>query len=72
MAVARALLMKPEVLFADEPTGDLDDENTDLVLDALKEQAAGGAAVLLVTHENAAVRVADISLRMDGGRLETL
>ena len=69
MAVIRALLYRPEVLFADEPTGDLDDENTQLVLTLLKEAAANGAAVLLVTHEDAAASFADRMLRMNSGVL---
>lgn len=69
MSIARALIRKPGVILADEPTGDLDDENTAAVLDLLRETAHAGAAVLLVTHENAAVDYADRMLRMDGGVL---
>ena len=59
MAIARALVCEPDVIFADEPTGDLDDENTALVLDLLRQTANDGAAVLLVTHETAARPLAD-------------
>ena len=69
MAVARALLMKPEVLLADEPTAGLDDENVDLVMELLRRAADEGASVLLVTHENEARKYADRVLAMDGGRL---
>ncbi len=51
MAIARALFNRPKVLFADEPTGDLDDENTRIVFDVLREIADDKVAVLLVTHE---------------------
>lgn len=68
MAIARALIREPEILFADEPTGDLDDENTTLVLQLLRETADRGAAVFLVTHEDDAASYADQSYRMaDGG-----
>ena len=70
MAIARALICGPDVLFADEPTGDLDDENTRAVLQILREVADAGAAVLLVTHEQAAAEFADSVLRMDAGRFE--
>jgi putative ABC transport system ATP-binding protein len=69
MAVARALLMKPEVLLADEPTAGLDDENVELVMELLRSAADEGASVLLVTHENEARKYADRVLAMDGGRL---
>jgi putative ABC transport system ATP-binding protein len=69
MAVARALLMKPEVLLADEPTAGLDDENVELVMELLRSAADEGTSVLLVTHENEARKYADRVLAMDGGRL---
>lgn len=69
MAIARALINKPSIVLADEPTGDLDDENTAMVLSLLRDTAAGGAAVLLVTHESEAANYADIVLKMDGGKL---
>lgn len=69
MAVARALLMKPAVLLADEPTAGLDDENVELVMELLRSAADEGASVLLVTHENEARKYADRVLTMDGGRL---
>jgi len=70
MAVARALIGSPDALLADEPTGDLDDENTKLVLSVLREAADMGAAVLIVTHENEALSYADQAYRMQNGLLE--
>jgi len=69
LAIARALLMRPGVLLCDEPTGDLDDENTAAVLSLLRESADAGTAVLLVTHEKEAAAYADRLFRMDGGVL---
>ena len=69
MAVARALVCSPRVLLADEPTGDLDDENTRVVLEVMRKAADEGAAVLLVTHEQAAAEFSDRRLRMDAGHL---
>ena len=69
LAIARALIRSPGIILADEPTGDLDDENTALVLGILREVAAGDVAVLLVTHENEAIQYGDRFWKMDAGRL---
>ncbi|MBR2283887.1 MAG: ABC transporter ATP-binding protein [Ruminococcus sp.] len=75
MAIARALIRRPELILADEPTGDLDDENTEVVFNVLKNAAAGEngtpAAVLVITHENNAENYADNLLRMNAGQLLT-
>ena len=72
LTLARALVRDSAVLLLDEPTGDLDDENTRLVLTLLREEAARGKAVLLVTHEREAADYADRLYRMEAGRLELL
>lgn len=69
MAIVRTLAQGPAVILADEPTGDLDDENTRLVLEALRAAARQGKAVLLVTHETEALGYADQAFRMDDGKL---
>lgn len=69
LAIARALMMQPEIILADEPTGDLDDENTGAVLQLLRDCADAGAAVLLVTHETEAREYADKVWTMRQGRL---
>lgn len=69
VAVARALLMCPSIVLADEPTAGLDAENATDVLRLLREAADGGAGVLIVTHESEARCYADRAFTMDGGRL---
>ena len=64
MALARALVNEPKVIFADEPTGDLDDKNTKVVLRTLQDAARRGASVLLVTHERSAASYADRTVRL--------
>ncbi|MBL0215921.1 MAG: ATP-binding cassette domain-containing protein [Myxococcales bacterium] len=67
-AIARALVNRPKLVFADEPTGSLDSANTALVLDALAEVTAGGAALLVATHD-AGVAARGRPLMMKDGRL---
>jgi ABC-type lipoprotein export system ATPase subunit len=69
-AVARACAGKPRLIFSDEPTGALDSRSGRMVLDVLVRLShQTGAAALLVTHDRAAVRVADAELLMEDGRL---
>ena len=51
MVFARALLLEPNIVFADEPTGSLDQENSNNILELLREQAQAGRAVVMVTHD---------------------
>ena len=71
MALARAFAADPLVVLADEPTGDLDDANTALVLSALRELAEAGRIVLTVTHEDDVRPYADRIWRIEAGQLET-
>ena len=69
-ALGRALVGDPEVLLADEPTGNLDAEAAGTVLRLLRAAATEqGRAIVLVTHEPEAARMADRVLRLERGRL---
>ena len=70
MSIARALMNDPEILVADEPTGDLDDETTEEVFSLLREYAATGASVLMISHDREARRYADRIFRMEKGVLK--
>ena len=72
VTIARALVMQPGILLADEPTGDLDEENTQSVLHLLRETTDAGTAVLLVTHESEARNYADTCYTMTVGKLEKI
>ena len=50
VAICRAMLKKPRLIIADEPTGNLDENNTYLVVDAINKIRAGGTSVIVVTH----------------------
>ncbi len=69
VALARALFNKPPLVLADEPTGNLDPENSVTVLDALCDYADGGNAVLIVTHDPTAAKRAHRIVRINQGRL---
>jgi len=69
VALARALLNQPKLLLADEPTGNLDEQNGQLVLRCLAEFARDGGAVLLVTHEPRAGEQASRIVKMEGGKI---
>lgn len=70
VALARALLPEPRLLLADEPTGNLDPENAEAILARLADFAAGGGAVIMVTHDDRAAEHASRSIQMDNGRLK--
>ena len=57
VAISRALVTRPQMIFADEPTGNLDARNSSTILDLLLEQAeASGATVLMVTHDHSLLK----------------
>ncbi len=70
-AIARALIQKPDVIFADEPTADLDDENTVNILKLFKNISESGTAVFIVTHESDTIKYADRVYRMDNGIIKS-
>ncbi|MCK9265281.1 ABC transporter ATP-binding protein [bacterium] len=69
VALARALMNRPKILLADEPTGNLDEENGKIVLGYLSEFARNGGAVLVVTHDRNVAENTDKRLNMEKGVL---
>jgi putative ABC transport system ATP-binding protein len=71
VAIARALINMPHVLFADEPTGNLDRANADEVLELLLEtKELIGQTLIMVTHDMSIAERADRIFRMEDGNLE--
>ncbi len=68
-ALARALAVAPAVAVLDEPTGHQDDANVERVLAALGAAAARGTCVLVATHDERVLAVADEVVRLEGGRV---
>jgi len=69
VAVARALAGDPAILLADEPTGNLDSQNGEQVMDLLRELHRSGATICMVTHDPRYARYADRSIHLFDGRV---
>jgi putative ABC transport system ATP-binding protein len=73
VAVARALVAEPTVLFADEPTGNLDSKSSAEVIDLLREASdAYGQTIVMVTHDPNAAEAADRVVYLADGRVEEI
>jgi putative ABC transport system ATP-binding protein len=72
VAVARGIAQQGRVILADESTSELDSNNRERVLDLLREEARGGAAVVIATHDPTVAESADGHALMDEGRLSWL
>ncbi len=73
VAIARALVNDPKIILADEPTGNLDAENQQIVFRLLSDLHAQGRTIVMVTHDENAGRLADRRLNLEHGRIkETL
>ncbi len=71
VALARAFISNPKIIFADEPTGNLDHENTKEVINQLSRFHNNGGTVIMASHTNEADPVADMHLNMKGGKIIT-
>ncbi|HIW90488.1 MAG TPA: ATP-binding cassette domain-containing protein [Candidatus Corynebacterium avicola] len=67
VTIARVLLADVPYIFADEPTGALDPQSTEVVLTHLRQAADAGAVVVLVTHQDETLHIADRVLTVGGG-----
>ncbi|MFH1282878.1 MAG: ABC transporter permease [bacterium] len=68
-AMARALVNDPLVLFADEPTGNLDSQSTKEILELLRELHSSGITIILVTHEDDVASTAERIIHMQDGKI---
>lgn len=69
MSIARAIYQDTDIILADEPTSDLDDENTNIVIQMLRRAADKGKAVFVVTHETDLLPYADRHYIMKSGQM---
>jgi cell division transport system ATP-binding protein len=70
VAIARAMALRPWILLADEPTGNLDPETSDQIFDLLVDINRGGTSVLVATHDyRSAERLGKRMVRLDAGAI---
>ncbi|MFA6050127.1 MAG: ABC transporter ATP-binding protein [Candidatus Paceibacterota bacterium] len=69
VSISRAVAHKPKILFADEPTANLDHYSSDLVIDIFKELHKSGQTIIMVTHEEEYGKVAERIVRLDDGMI---
>ena len=73
VAIARALITRPAILLADEPTGNLDTQNSDVVLKMLRDSSQEmNQTVLMITHNPEAAQIADRILNMRDGQITNI
>ena len=72
MAIARALILDPCLILADEPTGNLDPKNRDLIMQLLRREHEKGRGVILITHDMEVARSADTIYLLQDGVLQTV
>ncbi|SMO64499.1 ABC transporter ATP-binding protein [Fodinibius sediminis] len=70
VAIARAITNDPELILADEPTGNLDEDNERMVMDIFKELKVEGKTIILVTHNHSLGEQCDEVIRLKHGRVD--
>lgn len=71
VCIARALINHPEVILADEPTGNLDETNENIVLDIFRQLHEEGATLIVVTHDPEVGEVAERTVILEHGRIKS-
>jgi len=72
VSIARAIAHEPKILFADEPTANLDNESSRLIMEIFKELHKGGQTIIMVTHETEYSKFAERIINLDDGRIVSI
>jgi len=72
VSIARAIAHKPKILFADEPTANLDNESSKTILEIFKELHSGGQTIIMVTHEVEYSKFAERVIHLDDGKISSI
>ena len=70
VCIARALINEPEILLADEPTGNLDQQNGSAVLDLIRNLNKEGHTIIMVTHNSDIAKLGDRSINLIDGKID--
>lgn len=70
VAIARAISNNPSVIFADEPTGNLDENNTQTVLNIFRKLNQDGITIVMITHDRELLKYADRVVELDYGKIK--
>ena len=69
VAIARSLILDPCLILADEPTGNLDPKNRDIIMNLLRHEHQKGRGIILITHDMQIARETDTVYLLEGGKL---
>ena len=69
VATARSLVYNPDIILADEPTGNLDDSNRDIIISRLKEETKRGTIIIMVTHDESLLKYANVTIKLKEGKI---
>lgn len=69
VSISRAIAHKPEILFADEPTANLDNESSRIIMDIFNQLHDEGQTIIMVTHEEQYAKMAEKIVKLDDGRI---
>ena len=72
VAIARAMVYKPQIILADEPTGNLDERNTGEIMEVFGNLNRGGTSIVMVTHNSGLVSLADEAVVVEEGRVNKI
>ncbi len=70
VAIARALAVQPKLILADEPTGNLDSKNSQIILNLFQELHLAGTTIIMVTHDEKVAAISERTLHMNDGWLQ--
>lgn len=72
VSIARAIAHKPKILFADEPTANLDNESSGVIMSIFQELHRAGQTIIMVTHEEQYAKLAEKIIKLDDGKITSI
>lgn len=69
LALARALILNPKVILLDEPTGNLDNDNTSIIMEQIKKMAENGVSIIIITHDLRVIPYCDNIFEIDNKKI---